>query len=364
MPLTIPSLAETRTLSRDGVIEALKVDRIPGNSPAGVLADDNAALAFQVFQFVQRMGVEFLPDLAGEQMLLRWAAIFLPGGRKAATYATLSATMSGPAGTLIPQATQFTVNNRLFQSLADVILGGTDTVTPIAIRALTPGIVGNLDVGVGLALVAAIPGVSSSASVTGITSYGVDIESIDSLRDRVLFRIRKPPMGGDADDYVAWAREVPGVTRAWAAPHEQGLGTMTVRFMMDDLRSANAGFPIQADITAVAAHLDTVRPVTVSDVYVMAPVPQPVNLTIGNLSADTPSTQAAIIASLRAMLKARAAPGSAVNGVLVPGQTIYRAWLSEAVSDADGVDYFHLTAQDAVMPNSGRMAVLGNVFFD
>ena len=40
--------------------------------------------------------------------------------------------------------------------------------------------------------------------------------------------------GGSQADYVNWARAVPGVTRAWAAP-EQGVGAMTVRFLMDDL---------------------------------------------------------------------------------------------------------------------------------
>ena len=33
---------------------------------------------------------------------------------------------------------------------------------------------------------------------------------------RILERIRRPPHGGDSDDYVAWAK-VPGVTRAWCA---------------------------------------------------------------------------------------------------------------------------------------------------
>lgn len=363
MPLAIPTLAETRGLSRDGVIEALRVDALPGNSPAAILAEDNGALAFLVLQYLQRMGVEFLPDKADEQMLLRWADIFLPGGRKAATYSVLAAAMSGPAGTVVAQGTQLSAGGILFQATADATLGGTGVATTLSVRALTSGIVGNLDSGTALSLVVAISGVTASATVTGITSYGVDIESIDSLRDRVLFRIRKPPMGGDADDYVAWAREVPGVTRAWAAPHEMGLGTMTIRFMMDDLRAAFGGYPIHADCDAVAAHIATVRPVTVSDIYVLPPVPQPVNLAIGAFTPDTPSTRAAAEASLRAMIRDRAAPARAVNGVLVPAQTIFREWQSEAISAAEGVDHFSLTATDAVMANNGRMATLGTMAF-
>lgn len=363
MPLAIPTLAETRGLSRDAVIEALRVGALPGNCPAGILADDNGALAFLVLQYITRQAKEYLPDEAGEQMLQRWADIFLPGGRKAATYAVLVATLSGPAGTVVPQGTQFSNNGILFQSTADATLGGTSILTPISVRALTSGIVGNLPMNTALSLVVAISGVTASATVTGITSYGVDIESIDSLRDRVLFRIRKPPMGGDADDYVAWAREVPGVTRAWAAPHEVALGTVTVRFMMDDLRASIGGYPIKADCDAVAAHIATVRPVTVSDIYVVAPVPQPVNLAISDLSPDTPSTRAAALSSLSAMIKQRAAPARAVNGSLVPAQTIYAAWQSEAISAAEGVDHFDLTTTDAVMANGGRMGTLGSVTF-
>jgi len=363
MPLAIPTLAETRVLSRDAVIEALRVGALPGNCPAGILADDNGALAFLVLQYIARQAQEYLPDQAGEQMLQRWADIFLPGGRKAATYAVLTATLSGPAGTVVPQGTQFSLGNILFQSTADATLGGSAVATSLTVRALTAGIVGNLDTGTSLSLIIAIAGGTAAATVTGIASYGVDIESVDSLRDRVLFRIRKPPMGGDADDYVAWAREVPGVTRAWAAPHEVALGTVTIRFMMDDLRAALGGYPIQSDCDAVAAHIATVRPVTVSDIYVVAPVPQPVNLAISNLSPDTPSTRAAVLSSLSATIKQRAAPARAVNGRLVPAQTIYAAWQSEAISAAEGVDYFDLSATDAVMLNGGRMATLGSVTF-
>ena len=45
-----------------------------------------------------------------------------------------------------------------------------------------------------------------------------------------------PPVApwGDNDDYVAWATEVPGVTRAWCSPNGMGAGTVVVRFVRDD----------------------------------------------------------------------------------------------------------------------------------
>ena len=112
---------------------------------------------------------------------------------------------------------------------------------------------------------------------------GADQETDDELRVRVLDRIRKPPMGGDADDYVAWALSVAGVTRAWCSPLEMGMGTVTVRFMCDDLRASNGGFPNASDVAAVQAFLDTVRPVAVKDIFVLAPTPQPISLAVRDL---------------------------------------------------------------------------------
>ena len=71
---------------------------------------------------------------------------------------------------------------------------------------------------------------------------GVEAENDDDLRARILQRIQNPPMGGAQADYVTWALAVPGVTRAWAAP-EQGIGTITVRFLMDELRADDDGWP-------------------------------------------------------------------------------------------------------------------------
>ena len=79
---------------------------------------------------------------------------------------------------------------------------------------------------------------------------GTDTETDDQLRARILHRIQNPPMGGAQADYVTWALAVPGVTRAWAAP-EQGPGTITVRFLMDDLRADDDGWPTPADVQAV-----------------------------------------------------------------------------------------------------------------
>jgi uncharacterized phage protein gp47/JayE len=161
-------------------------------------------------------------------------------------------------------------------------------------------------------------------------------------------------MGGDADDYVAWALAVPGVTRAWCAPMEMGVGTVSVRFMMDDLRADNGGFPLQTDIDAVSAYLDTVRPVTVKETYVLAPLKEPIDFDIANLNSDTPAVRAAIEQAILDMLYQNA----------TPGQTIFAAWKFAAVMGAAGVISFDMTTvEDDIMPDNGHMATLGDIYY-
>ena len=195
---------------------------------------------------------------------------------------------------------------------------------------------------------------------------GTDPETDDELRARVLLRIRKPPMGGDADDYVFWAMQVPGVTRAWCSPQEMGPGSVTLRFMMDDLRATanptTSGFPLAADVAAVQAYVNTQRPVT-ADVFVVAPIPEPIPFTITSLNSNTVATQAAIATSTAAAILQRGRPAYAAGGASQPAQPIYAAWISDAVLAASGVVSFDLTMADHVMPTKGSLAVPGVITY-
>jgi hypothetical protein len=127
--------------------------------------------------------------------------------------------------------------------------------------------------------------------------------------------------------------------------------------MCDVLRAAQSGFPQAADITAVTNFLDTVRPVTVQDLFVVAPVAEPINLSVSNLviaaNATLGTVQAAIAASVTAMLAE----------VAIPGQTIFNEWVSAAIRYTQGVVSFDLNFADAVMPDNGHLATLGTITY-
>jgi uncharacterized phage protein gp47/JayE len=352
MPWITPTLEDVRKQNRDYITARLHSAAMVPNSVLRVLSDANAGLAFLVLLYIDWLSLQLLPDTAETEWLDRHADIWLPGdGRKPATFAHGSGTVTGIGGTIVPQGTQLTGPTSVLYETTELIIIGS-SATPVGIRAVDPGAAGNLDPGSVIGFVGAIAGIDGTATIVEM-SGGVDIESDDELRERVLERIQQPPMGGAAYDYVAWAKQVPGVTRAWAVP-EQGTGTITIRFLMDDLRADDDGWPTPDDIKTVATYIDQKRPVTVKDCYVMAPIKYFLDMNITDLAKDDAATRASIEQEIQDILFIKAAPG----------QTIFRSWIEEAISNAVGEDHHNLTFADAVMPAPGYMAVLGTIVYD
>jgi uncharacterized phage protein gp47/JayE len=376
MPWSTPTLKQCREIVRDDVVSSLSGAVLVANSVLRVVSDAMAAMAHLVLRYIDWLALQLMPDTAEREWLDRHGDIWLINedesvGRKAATYAQGVVNLTGVAGTVVPKGTIMegssggTAPLATFQTMEEVVLSGG--FTPVHIIAVDGGVNGNFQPGETLNTQITVTGMDSTTTVVNL-SGGTDMETDDELRMRLLERIRQPPMGGDAEDYVQWALQVPGVTRAWAAPLEMGMGTVTVRFMMDDLRSnidpTLDGFPNEDDIAAVSAWLDAKRPVAVKDFFVAAPIPFPVDLTIYNLSDTSPSTIEKITESLNSMFKERARPASQVDGLMMPAQTVYAAWVSEAILAVLGPnDHFNLSFPDVPMPNPGSIAVLGTITF-
>jgi uncharacterized phage protein gp47/JayE len=357
MPWQTPTLREVRSVVRDYVRGTLPgADASIANSVLRVLSDNQGALCHLNLQYLDWLALQLLPDTAETEWLDRHGDIWLINadgttGRKQATLAEGTATFTGESGTTVPDGTRLEGPAFSYETTEEIVIGTGPTEAPV--RALDPGVAGNLEVGTTLSMSSTVPGADSTVTVVDIDG-GTDTETDEQLRARILQRIRNPPMGGTQENYVTWALAVPGVTRAWAAP-EQGPGTITVRFLMDDLRAEDDGWPTPADEQVVHDYINTMRPVTVKDCYVLAPIKQFIDIEIANLVPGTIEVAGAIEQSIRDMLFEMAAPG----------QTIYAAWISYAIMQAPGVESFLLvTTDDHVMPSLGHMAVLGTILYD
>jgi uncharacterized phage protein gp47/JayE len=360
MPWNTPTLRDVRALVRDHIRGSLPgADASIPNSVLRVMSDVQGALCHLTLQFIDWLALQLMPDTAETEWLDRHGDIWLTNadgttGRKMATLAEGSATFIGiVGGVAIPFATRLEHFNIGYETTQAAVTASDEAPVEVPIRALDPGIGGNLPPGEVLSVIPAVNGIHNQATVVTLDG-GVDIESDDDLRTRVLERIRQPPHGGAAHDYIRWAKAVPGCTRAWCAPLEMGIGTVSVRVLFDILRADDDGWPRGEDLAKVEAYIDSVRPVAVKDFWVMAPVKQFIDVKIHNLVPDTTETRAAIEASMLEMLYNLAAPG----------QTIFSTWKAQAVMNTANVVSFDLIDwADDYMLSPGHMAVLGDIVY-
>lgn len=231
---------------------------------------------------------------------------------------------------------------------SDGINTNTEAGAPMTIRS-----------GVAVSTVTAVAG-------SGGIVLGVDLEGIESYRERILFRKRNPPHGGSAADYVMWAMQVSGVTRVYVERLWAGAGTVRVFPLMDDAY-AN-GIPSITDVERVSDHVEALRPAGAVVAYTAA-VPKIVNIEIANLLPQTTEVQEAVLAELRDAFRRL----SRVAGIdqqhpgmpfLAYPTTFSRSWIWQAVANATGEQSHEIVlpaADITLVP--GEMATLGTVTF-
>lgn len=357
MPFQRPTLSDLQTQIASDI-----ESRLPGadsqlrRSFLGVLSRAIAGALHGLYGFLAWIALQLFPDTAEEVFLDRWAGIW-GVTRKPAWPAAGTVTFTGTNGSVIPTGTDLQRGDgALFQTQGEgTIVGGTVDVSVLAVE---PGSVGNADVGTTINLVAPIAGVQSAGTVAddgagGGLTLGSDEETDASLRARLLLRIQNPPHGGARHDYVGWAldTDVHGldVTRAWDYPLELGLGTVTVRFMMDDAYAD--GIPLAADVTALQAYIDLVRPVTAA-VTVAAPVAVAIVFEISGLDPATQTVKDAIEAELKDLIRREAEPGG----------TLLVSHIREAISIAAGETDHALVAPAAdVVSATGDISTFGSI---
>lgn len=312
---------------------------------------------WEPFAFLDYISRQAFAATAEGRFLERHAAEY-GMARLAATYATGSVTLTGDDGVVVPAGLILVRADGIEYETTTGGVTASGEVT-VDVRAATAGKAGNAAAGVVLTLSAALDRIIDDATVAAAgIGAGADTESDESLRARVLFRKRMPPHGGAAHDYVAWAREVNGVTRVFVDPvtAANGRTSVGVYFLMDD-GYAN-GIPQAADVAAVAAYIDALRPAG-AVVDVAAPVAQTIAITIDDLSPDTTAVRDAIRLELADLFRR----GMRVSTLTDP-YTVRVSKIWEAISRATGEDSHRLTlpAGDVVIA-AGSVPTLGTVSF-
>lgn len=306
MPLQIPTLTTIRSNIEADINGRLKGadSRLPRNVLA-VISFALAAVCWGVYVFQAKVARQRLPDTMDDDQLDRFGGLF-GVTRTQAGFAAGTTTATGTDGSVIPSGTALqTQDNTEYTTQADATIAGGSVV--VAVRASVAGADGNQAVGTTLSFIAPVLGVRMATTVVAITG-GIDQESDDAYRGRIIDHLQSPPQGGTLNDYAKWAREIAGVTRAWARANYMGAGTVGVFFVFD---GRDAIFPTADDVTTMQAWLDSKKPST-DTVYAVAPVPLPVDHTIA-LNPSSETLQAAVKAELADLYAREGEPGGTIR---------------------------------------------------
>ncbi|WP_233869206.1 baseplate J/gp47 family protein [Paraburkholderia adhaesiva] len=331
MPFNRPNL-KTLIGQAESDIEA----ELPGTtarvrrSNLNVLAMVLAGAVNGLYGYFEFIFKQFFPWSATGWWLQRWAA-WWGVTRKAAVAATGYVVFTGQADSAIALGTVLQYSGVEYTTTASASIPATGQIAVPVVAGVT-GTTGIVAAGAQLTLTTPVTGVDSQATVDadGIAN-GSDTETDDDLRARLMRRVQKRPQGGDADDYVDWALEVAGVTRAWCVPVGNGMGTVVVYFMRDDDPDP---IPNAAAVAAVYAYIESVRPVT-AELWVVAPRPRDVDYAM-SITPDTPEIRTAVIDELDDLHHRDAEPGA----------ELLISHIRAAISNAAGLNDYTLTTPD------------------
>ncbi|MEZ6004712.1 MAG: baseplate J/gp47 family protein [Planctomycetota bacterium] len=297
---------------------------------------------------------QIFPDTAEGENLERWASIW-GMTRKPATFAAGLGIAKGTAGKVLDEGTLLQIGGQTYVVTATSVVQPASPGVPAAvtfpIEALEPGEAGNQAAETILTFNTPVQGIVAHGFVKPGTDGvigGNDPESDESLRGRLLERLKSPPRGGAVADYEAWAREVPGVTRAWAFANHLGIGTVGLTFLRED--DSDSSIPSQGELDEVEQYIARRAPIG-AELVVFAPAILQVDFSL-SVQPNTAAVKAAVEASLADLFTLRAEPG-----VDIP-----ISHLHEAISTTPGEKDHVLVAPAAnIEVPAGTIARLGVV---
>lgn len=371
MPFNRSSRSTLIAAAKADMAAALGVGALLRQSPEAAMALVQAALADGLYGYLDWIARMSVPFTARGEFLEAWAA--LRGvTRNAATAATGTWTGTGsPVGAVLPAGTSFArADGVRYVSTAGGVVNGLGAVS-VPLQAVEPGAAGNCDVGTLISLGSAVSGINATGAWSASLTPGAEQELDDDLFTRTMAAFANPPQGGAGADYVGWATDVSGVTRAWVAPNGAGAGTVVVYVMLDDVRAGGGGFPTgtdgvatlesravaaTGDQLAVADAIFPLRPVTAL-VYVAAPTATAVNPQVADL--NDPSLEAAVTTAMADMLRQKAGVGGAIFPS-TSSATIYPSDFDAAIAAVPGVTRFTLVSPSApITAAAGHIHTLG-----
>lgn len=240
MAITVPTKDEIRE-ALQATLKALLPDIVvTKDTDIGVRIDMLVEALFGVHRQVKTvLDDAIVSDRTSTEGLDLHADARLVGGRKGAVLASgtdaVEATGTDGSTVSIDDAMTFEDGTEYKVTSGVVIASGVGT---ISVEAVTPGVVGNRDVGETLSFTSPPTGITADATVTVAITGGQDQETDAELLARLLDAFKNPPAGGTFGDYRQQSQTVEGVLTAYtygpssATPNgRRGLGLVDIAIL-------------------------------------------------------------------------------------------------------------------------------------
>jgi uncharacterized phage protein gp47/JayE len=380
MPFSRPTLSQLRGQVAADISGGLSgSDALLRFSSLNILGTVLAGLAQLQYGYTDYVAQQSNPFTATEEFLEAWAAlknVFRQPATQAGLAVPGQVTFTGTTGTPLPIGTPLIRGDGVGFTTTSIGVWTGTSVTANAVANADPtgltGAFGNCAIGTVMTLGTAIAGIVSTGSVTTAFTGGADVENDDSLRANMLQAYQNVPQGGAQRDYVTWALQVNGVTRAWCNPNGFGAGTVVVYPMFDVTEAENNGFPqgvsgvatletrgvptATLDLLNVANWIYPLRPATAL-VYVYAPTQQVVNFAISGTANFSATTKALISAAIAGVFVLYGSPLSTTAG---QNGMIDLSYIESAIAAISGTQGFVIQSPASnIVGTTGQLPVLG-----
>ncbi|ENM2868531.1 baseplate J/gp47 family protein [Citrobacter koseri] len=344
-----PELPQLIATIRSDLLTRFQQDVVLRRMDAEVYARVQAAAVHTLYGYLDYLARNMLPDLCDEDWLYRHARI-KRCPRKDAVAASGFVRWDGIGGTpTLPAGTQIQRDDQMtFTTTQTVRASGGLLRVPVV--ADVAGTAGNTDDGTALRLGTPVSGIPSTGYADTLNG-GDDVEELETWRARVMERYYWIPQGGADPDYVIWAKEIAGITRAWTFRHYQGIGTVGVMVATSDPANPAPGDDV---VQAVREHILPRAPVAGSGLFVFAAAEKVIPVTIA-LAKDTPEIRTAVTAELNSLMLRDGQPSGKV----------YVSRISEAISLATDEVAHQLRAPTVdVVLGQTELPVLGDITWE
>lgn len=277
MALSLPSREDIHTAFIADYSAAQPGKSVSRGSIPFAIGRGVSAVAWSILAKLLYYAKNLLPDTSDLVTLQRWGKVFgFPQRGPQGSSGALALLVSGTPGSTVTQGATLThADGTVYQvTTAGAVISGAGSVI-VDISAVSTGLATNKVTGEVLTFTAPPLGVTAQATLVANLANGLDDETVEQYRARLLAHIGDPPEGGSYTDYLEWALSVPGAATAYVWRHRRGLGTIDVAV----LGTGSGNQRVITNLAPFTTYIEARRPGNVSDWKMLVTTPQTQDVT-------------------------------------------------------------------------------------